>query len=95
MKTFDYGGCVYEISSTQNTHEVRVELSNLYPGRSMHGEREGKQSCVEKKQNKSKQCMHGRRGRIRGLQVSFPGKLGHLEKAAVCLTVLKQHHLLC
>lgn len=36
MKTFDDGRCVYEVSSAQDAHEVRVELGNLYPGRPMH-----------------------------------------------------------
>lgn len=44
MKTFDDGGCIYEVSSTQDAHEVRVELGNLYPGRPMHVERKEQQS---------------------------------------------------
>lgn len=46
VKTFDDGGCVYEVSSTQDAHEMRVELSNLYPGRPMHVEREKEQQSV-------------------------------------------------
>lgn len=45
METFDYGGGIYEISSTQDAHKVRVELRDLYPGGSMHGEGKQQQSC--------------------------------------------------
>jgi len=48
VKAFDDGGCVYEISSTQDADEVRVELGDLYPGGSMHVERTEQQSCVER-----------------------------------------------
>ena len=40
MQTFNDGGRVYEISPAQDTHEVRVQLRDLYPGRSMHGSTE-------------------------------------------------------
>lgn len=82
---------------------MRVELCNLYPRRPMHFERKVQQSCVEEeKKSKSKQCMDERRGGIRAealLQVysAKQSKADHLggKRAAVCLTVLKQHHLLC
>lgn len=38
VKAFDDGGRVYEISPTQDAHEVRVELGDLYPGGPMHDE---------------------------------------------------------
>ena len=59
MKTFDDGGCVYEISSTEDAHEVRVELSDLYPGRPMHDEQKEQQSCVRGERRGEE----GRRGR--------------------------------
>lgn len=100
VKTFDDGCCVYEISSAQHAHEMRVEFSNLYPGRPMHLVREEQQTCAQNTKGTSqKQCVHGRRGEgRRGHQRGcrfLRRNADHLEKAAVCLTVLKQHHLLC
>lgn len=82
MKTFDDGRRVYEISPAQHAHEVRVELSDLYPGRPMHVERKEQRSCVEvgkKRHQRAAGFLHS----------------DHLGKAAVCSTALKQHHLLC
>lgn len=36
MQTFDDGGGVDEVPSAQDTHEVRVELGDLYPGGAVH-----------------------------------------------------------
>lgn len=36
MEAFNDGGCVYEVSSAQDADEVRIELSDLYPGRAVH-----------------------------------------------------------
>lgn len=36
VQTFDDGGGVDEVSSAQDTHEVRVELGDLYPGGAVH-----------------------------------------------------------
>lgn len=100
MKTFDDGCCVYEISSAQDAHEVRVEFSNLYPGRPMHLVGKEQQTCAENTKGTSQNnvCMAGEAGGGGGGHQRVCRFLrrnaDHLEKAAVCLTVLKQHHLL-
>lgn len=73
VQTFDDRGCVYEISSTQDAHEVRVELSNLNPGRPVHGERMEQESCVEDKKKQVKIMCGGSRGGW-GLQGSFTAR---------------------
>lgn len=88
MKTFDDGGCIYKVSSTQDAHEVRVELCNLYPSRPMHIERKDQQS-LRAKEGKVKQSTHEWRA-----QGGVDGG-DHLDVAAVCFTVSKQHRLLC
>lgn len=73
MKTFDYGGGVNEISSAQDAHEVRVELRDLYPGRSMHGERKGTTTILHGN-NKKKVKTQARRSAERSC--GFHGPFG-------------------
>lgn len=83
MKTFDDGGGIYEVSSTQDAHEVRVELGNLYPGRPMHVEKKEQQSLrAEGEQVKTKERFVNARRTI-------------WTRLLFAWTVLKQHNLLC
>lgn len=85
VKTFDDCCGVYEISSAQDAHEVRVELGNLYPGRPMHLVTEEQQTCAESKGGQVKTLRAGRAGgSIRGLQFS-PMQCGPFGKKICCL----------
>lgn len=67
MEAFDDGGCVYEVSSTEDAYEMRVELGDLYPGGPMHVGRTLQKKLNKRKKEKEKSCMgrKERRERVR------------------------------
>lgn len=52
VEAFNDGGCVYEVSSAQDADEVRIELSDLYPGRAVHVGTLTELFCLGKKRKK-------------------------------------------
>lgn len=67
VKAFDDRCRVDEIPSAQDAHEVRIELGDLYSGRSMHLVRNEQQPCPGKSNNRSKKECQTIQGRGRSV----------------------------
>lgn len=94
VKAFDDRCRVDEISSAQDAHEVRVELGDLYPGRSMHLVRNEQQPCPGKSNNSNKKKRHVKP--YEAGEGASGAQRGHrLEKTDLCSSALKQRRLLC